>query len=185
MSGGEADAPILRAEITELRDQLVEGRKAAAAEVTQLKDELRMIKSELDVRVTVIKQEVVNEVSRAGRDMVDSIEMRIADVRIQLDRTNADCATLQSQIREWTDNLAELLRASESEVATKMGGIDSDLLHQNSKTEGVIAQVRKALDEVAQKVWEVESRVGAAEQQLQGKGALGATQGDVVLRDLA
>ena len=82
MSGGEAEIAAVRAEVAELRDRLTDGRKATVAEITQLKDEVRMIKSELDVRVTVIKQDVVNEVSTAGQSMVDNIERRIAEVRI-------------------------------------------------------------------------------------------------------
>ena len=122
-------------------------------------------------------EQIKKEIGAAAEMLFDNLKVDSAKAAVEIGRIRQDCVSLQAellrhqnnlelQIGQWQGKLQTRLIELEGQLGTKLSGIDSDLVHQNTKADGIVGQTRRALDQLA-------SRVSALEATVQGKGAGG------------
>ena len=148
----------------------------ANAEVNSLiRREIDQLRIELGIRLDVRAEEIKRELVQAGDELVDKIRLETVRASSDVEQIRSDCITLQkqllshqgemeAQIGRWQAHLQSLLIQFDAELRDKFAGINSDLIHQHQKVEGLIQQTRDALESTG-------TRVSQLEGQLLGKGA--------------
>ena len=163
------------------------GWTAAAA---QIRVEIEQLRVSTGIMVDARGDQIKADIAQAATNLFDDLKVDAARAAVEVDRIRQDCGVLQaeilghqqnleSQVGLWQHRLQSLLVEFEEHLGVKIQGIDSDLLHQDRKLEGITAQVKGSLDQLS-------SRINALEATVQGKGAGGGAlhQGEV-LRGLA
>ena len=134
-------------------------REEMNGKLQQLREEIGMMQTTTNVNIEAAKNEIAKELVTKGEDMLDNVRKETANAKNDIDQLRMDCKVLQDGLRDYTSKLEAALSNFELQIATKMNGVDNDLMFQNNKTE-------KLCDDVKMVTAEIDKRVASLEGQL-------------------
>ena len=154
----------------------------------KLRTEIEQLRVSTRILVDARGDQIKSDIAQAAEKLFDDLKVDAARAAVEVDRIRQDCGVLQTEIVKhqqnfegqvgmWQHKLQSLLVDFEEKLRVKILGIDSDLIHQNTKVGGVTRQVEEALDKLG-------SRMVALESIVQGKGGGGALHQGEALRSL-
>ena len=143
--------------------------------MASLRTEIEQLRVSTGLMVDSRGDQIKSDIARAAERYFDDLKVDAAKVAVDVDRIRQDCGVLQSELVRhqqeleshlglWQHRLQSLLVEFEEQLRMKIQGIDSDLIHQDRKADGIARQLHEEIRRLG-------SRLGALESAVQGKGA--------------